>query len=268
MPKTTEPDPRRSALRAFGQGRLTRLLLPLVGGLLAGCTAVQLNRDTLDLAATVGSLQTEQVLENLGRYIDSGDAIPAQVVLAGGTVQVNNVLNPGWVYPYGFLTLGRFGGATATKEFHLDYTNQWVQNWNLLPVSDSEDLARLRALYRYAVYGDAHDCSVRCSRYDFAAAYGGTFVRDIDGQPHPIAPVPRIHDQIRTGWLYWSGSGSGAPTGPARPHAPVSPLGTYRGHTLYTTSLTDFSDFVIAVLGATVETRALPHTFGGPLLNP
>ena len=249
---------------------MDRLVAALSAGLLlAGCASQQLNSNALDLAATVGYLQSEQVLSNLALFIANPDAIPAQVALSSGIVQVNNTLNPTWTYPYDFLKTAANALGTSARDLHLGYTNQWVENWNLAPVSDSEDLKRLRALYRYAVYGDVHDCAARCSAYDFEAEYGATFIRDVQGHPRPIKPVPRIHDQIHTGWLYWSESGGGKPVLPSPPTSPVFPIGAYGDRTLYTTSRGYFSDFIIAVQGASVQTRAQARIGpSGPLLNP
>src|SRR6266403_5084406 len=58
---------------------------------LAGCASAQLNYNTVDLASTIDSLLTEQVLSNLAKFIDSPHAIPSQVGIAAGTVKTNNV---------------------------------------------------------------------------------------------------------------------------------------------------------------------------------
>ena len=78
----------------------------LACALLAGCVSTQLNQNTLDLASTVAYLHRSQVIDNLGRFIDNPDTIPAEVALTGGIVQVKNEINPQWIYPYSFLTLG------------------------------------------------------------------------------------------------------------------------------------------------------------------
>ena len=128
------------------------LSLLLGGTLLAGCVSTQLNENTLDLASTVAYLHRSQVIDNLGRFIDSGDAIPAQVALTGGIVQVNNEIKPNWIHPYSFLKTGLNPMNSTAKKFELGFVDTWTENWNLAPVADAEDLKRLRALYRYAVY--------------------------------------------------------------------------------------------------------------------
>jgi hypothetical protein len=237
--------------------------------LLAACATAELNENTLDLAGTVGYLQTAQIIDNLGRFIDSPDAIPAQIALTGGIVQIANTINPTWMRPYSFLTTGGVTTASKEKVLQLDYIDQWTENWNLAPVSDSEDLKRLRALYRYAVYGDAHDCAARCSKtLDFDGDYSATFIRDIQGRAHNVEPVPRIHDDIHTGWLYWSAPGGGKAVLPAPPPGPVHSIGTAEGRTLFTTDPEYYSDFVIAVQTATVQTRTEPRSVMGPVVNP
>src|SRR5258707_334431 len=97
--------------------------------LLAACTSAELNENTLDLASTVGHLQTAQVIDNLGRFIDSPDSIPAQIALTGGIVQIKNEFNPIWMHPYSFLTTGAAMDAKE-KVLQLSYIDQWTENWN------------------------------------------------------------------------------------------------------------------------------------------
>jgi hypothetical protein len=49
---------------------------------LAGCASTQLNYNTLDIAGSVSSLYTKQVLSNLSKYIDEPEGLPAQVDIA------------------------------------------------------------------------------------------------------------------------------------------------------------------------------------------
>ena len=259
--------PRGAALTAVGPAKRGVFLL-LGALLLAGC-AEQLNQNTLALASTLGYLHREQVIDNLGRFIDDPDAIPAAVALTGGIVQVENKIETNWTYPYSLLVTSARAEGTGTRQLALDYTNQWVQNWDMAPVADSEDLKRLRALFRYAVYGDVNDCRARCSdKYDLESEYEATFIRDVQGRPHKVEPVPRVGHEVHTGWLYWSEPGSDKPVLPTPPAAPVEAIGVYGSRVLYTTSQEFFGDFVIAMLGATVQTRTETHSTMGPLLNP
>jgi hypothetical protein len=243
--------------------------LMLACALLAGCVSTQLNQNTLDLASTVAYLHRSQVIDNLGRFIENRDTIPAEVALTGGIVQVKNEINPQWIYPYSFLTLGSKPTNSTARELHLGFSDSWTENWNMAPVAEGEDLKRLRALYRYAVYGDVNDCQARCSdKYNLEEDYRNTYIRDVQGRPHKVEPVPRLHAEIHTGWLYWSEPGFGEAVLPQKPDVPVQSIGVYGTRTLYTTNPGYFSDFIIATLGAMVQTRNSPRSVMGPVVNP
>ena len=61
---------------------------------LAGCASAQLNFNTLEIASTVESLQTKQVLYNISKFIDDPDAIPDQIAVSSGTVSTTNSITP------------------------------------------------------------------------------------------------------------------------------------------------------------------------------
>jgi hypothetical protein len=258
-----------AALLATGNPMERALSLWLSGMLLAGCVSTQLNENTLDLASTVAYLHRSQVIDNLGRFIDSADAIPAAVALTGGIVQVKNEIKPDWIHPYSFLKTGLSPQNSTAKELQLGFTDTWTENWNMAPVAEGEDLKRLRALYRYVVYGDVNDCQARCSdRYNFEEDYRNTYIRDVQGRPHKVEPVPRIHAEIHTGWLYWSEPGSSEAVLPRKPDVPVQSIGVYGTRTLYTTNRGYFADFIIASLSAAVQTRNSSRSVMGPVVNP
>jgi len=135
---------------------------------LAGCASAQLNYNTVDLASTIDSLLTEQVLSNLAKFIDSPHAIPSQVGIAAGTVTTNNVIQPNVTSPLNIASVATntiattFAATTSsvatrtnTRTLNnagvgLTMTDQWQQNWTIAPVTDSDQLRRLRSLYRFA----------------------------------------------------------------------------------------------------------------------
>ena len=61
---------------------------------LAGCAGTQLKYNTLDIASTVTAIHTNQVLENLSRFIDEPYALPSQVDITSGTIQTSNSITP------------------------------------------------------------------------------------------------------------------------------------------------------------------------------
>jgi len=140
----------------------------------AGCASKQLNYNTLDLASTVDSLETKQVLDNLSKIIDNPLAIPAQVDLAAGSATTSNSITPNISDPYTKAvtttsTLASAAAATVTntttntttkasspQSIGLNVSDTWQQNWTIAPITGSDDLRRLRALYRYEFSGDTH----------------------------------------------------------------------------------------------------------------
>ena len=144
----------------------------VIGIQVAGCASTQLNYNTLDLASTVDSLVTRQVLDNLSKIIDNPLAIPAQVDLAAGSATTSNTITPSITDPYtkavtATNTLTSAVAATVTntttntttrasspQSTGLNVSDTWLQNWTIAPVTGSDDLRRLRALYRYQFSAD------------------------------------------------------------------------------------------------------------------
>jgi hypothetical protein len=234
------------------------LAVATAGWLLTGCVAAQMNANALDVASTIGDLQTRQVLQNLSRFIDDPDAIPAQAILLAGFVQARNSASASATFPLDMVN-------KFAREFTPSATIEWTDNWYLVPVTDGDDIRRLRALYRFAVYGN-HAGDVpspeRPGPYDLDHSYVATDdapparVRAFTGEQAPDA-----RGVLHTGWLFWTDDGPAAPSdapppgpGPYRPSAPTKklyPLGHAGRHTLFTTDRAAWGDFVVAVLGAT-----------------
>jgi len=131
---------------------------------LSGCASTQLNYNTLDLAASINALSTKQIVRNLATTLDDDYAIPSQAVIAAGTVTTSNGFNPTFSIPLNtssVVTSGIMAAATMTTSnstqtthpntgLSLAITDGWQQGWTLDPVTDPDELRRLRALYRYA----------------------------------------------------------------------------------------------------------------------
>lgn len=139
---------------------------------IGGCASTQVNYNTLDLASSVDGLITRQVLDNLSKIIDNPLAIPAQVDIAAGSATTQNSITPTFTDPYtrAVTTTGTFTSAVAAtvtntttntttkasspQSIGLGLSDTWQQNWTISPVTGSDDLRRLRALYRYELFGD------------------------------------------------------------------------------------------------------------------
>lgn len=119
----------------------------------------------MDIASTIDSLILKQILTNFSRTIDNPYTLPAQVDFAAGTVTTSNSVTPILTDPVSnVLTLTKtVVGANVTKGTQTNIPGQslsisgndtWNQSWTLDPITDVDKLRRLRALYRFAVYGN------------------------------------------------------------------------------------------------------------------
>jgi hypothetical protein len=134
-------------------------LLFVVASFVSGCASTQLNYNTLDLASTTDDLLQKQVMYNIEKFIDSDTAIPAQVVITSGTASTTNSVAPSFTTPLDSVVTTAAGKVTqAVKNpasLSLNASDTWGQNWGFAPITDTFQMRRLRALYRYAVDGDA-----------------------------------------------------------------------------------------------------------------
>jgi len=137
--------------------------------LLAGCASTQLNHNTLELASTVGNLQTSQVLANLAMFLDNPAALPAHVDLSSGTASTTYSVNPAVTTPLSALSSSlnqitrtisgspsiaaetQSTGSVAAASLTTTASDAWSQSWAYEPIIDGDELRRLRALYAYAL---------------------------------------------------------------------------------------------------------------------
>jgi hypothetical protein len=138
-----------------------------------GCASTQLNHNTLDLASSVGDIQTQQVLYNLSLILDDPAAIPTHLDLSDGTASTTNSIQPSISSPIAETiaegtataggpnqiqnTLARTGASAS-----ISAQNLYSQSWDYTPVTDGDELRRLRALYKYALGTLTHaPCPIR-----------------------------------------------------------------------------------------------------------
>ncbi len=134
----------------------------------SGCASSQLNYNTLDLASSVGDIQTQQVLYNLSLILDDPAAIPTHVDLSAGTASTSNSIGPNISSPIPETIAQVTAGGTGTGNVlqntfartgvtaSVSGQNLYSQSWNYTPVTDGDELRRLRALYKYALGTQAH----------------------------------------------------------------------------------------------------------------
>lgn len=236
--------------------------------LLSGCASAQLNFNTLEIASTVESLQTKQVLYNISKFIDDTDAVPDQVEINGGTVSTTNSVTPSITSTLTSASVVAAAASTtktAANSLQAPLSDQWTQAWSIVPVTDGDDLRRLRALYGFAAQNDI-DILMR-----YPEIYYIPQARSPKAVPDPFF-LSKNHLVINKktqqpgptlcrDWIYYSGPSR--ITGLERlPPAgmPVVNLGLYGSHELYM-AVDDklkgcLSNFVLLVLDAAGETSS------------
>jgi hypothetical protein len=143
---------------------------------LSGCASAQLNRNALDLTASLDSLTTKQIVYNLARTLEDPYSVPSQASIAAGSATTSNYLRPQLSLPLNATTLitdalpgadGKYSNSSTRPSslLGLSFSDSWQQGWTLDPATDSDELRRLRALYRYAtgqIRGEDHETEFEC----------------------------------------------------------------------------------------------------------
>jgi hypothetical protein len=134
---------------------LRRLLAAALAASLGGCAGPILNQNTEYLGSTIGALEERQVLKNLSRFVENPWAMPGHVELANGQIQETNQLGINLKYPYTHTAAPSGVTLASGSEFDVNPAQtQDQESYSLLPVTDPDDLRRLRAIYHYAVCPD------------------------------------------------------------------------------------------------------------------
>jgi hypothetical protein len=136
-------------------------LIALVGSL-AGCrTHVSLRDNTVRTTGTLTDLNYQQVLDNLARFHANPGAMPSFAVVNAGTVNVadQQQLNANATYAP-TLTFGQqMGAGLPILSLLLNPSGQHnvTENWSLAPVTDIDNLRRIRCAYQLLVTDGAPD---------------------------------------------------------------------------------------------------------------
>jgi hypothetical protein len=125
---------------------------------LSGCTQIALQKDTVRTANTLAELQFQQVLDNVARFQDNPDTVPSFAVPSAGTVSVLDTagagVSPTWAPTLPFSLQGA-GSEILTLLFPFTASRAVTENWSLAPITDADNLRRLRCAYRLLVLGEA-----------------------------------------------------------------------------------------------------------------
>ena len=108
----------------------------------AGCTHAQLQASTVNTAGTVMEIQYQMVMDNLARMERNPSALPSQIRIKQGTVQVTDEWGLYRFTVSGDPT-GQFGGPRADRTVS--------EQWGADAVSDPRAIKKLQDLYRTAM---------------------------------------------------------------------------------------------------------------------
>src|SRR5262245_40674490 len=127
---------------------------------LSGCTTqLALRNDTVRTTNTLTDLQYQQVLDNVARFHGNPDTVPSFAVTTAGTVSVLDTAGAGVSPTYSpTLTFTQQGGGALpilSLLFPFTASRAVTENWSLTPITDADNLRRLRCAYRLLVLGEA-----------------------------------------------------------------------------------------------------------------
>ena len=185
---------------------------------------------------TFGDLEDRIILENLARYIDDENRLPSLGDFKQGSVQGTDNLSVGATIPY---TAGLSGvnKVINPQVFNLGAAQvQSQDNWTYTPVTDVEDLARTRCLYKFVVR-QAMNPRITWSGFSKTCKVGSKSFQ------FPYSPPTRA-------WFKWTSADA---TEPPLPEYVF--FGTYRSYALWG-DLAAFHDFELTILGS------IPNTAG------
>jgi hypothetical protein len=141
------------------------LLLGLViSPLLAGCATHHSLRDnTLKTGATLADLNYQQVLDNVACFVAHPAAMPSIAVINAGTVTVSDqkMLNTNATYvpTETFPQQAGSGLPILSILFNPSTSRNVTENWSLAPVTDIDNLRRIRCAFQLVVLGrETTDC--------------------------------------------------------------------------------------------------------------
>lgn len=137
---------------------------------LCGCTAFQAQENTVNLGVTAGNIETRQILQQLGETIDDPDRLPLMITLNTGQTNVQNAIAANW--QVNSLASNVLSATTNTSQRTLGFgppiTGQYTDQWTMNPISDPDDITRLRCVFSFPVRkarGEITDLNMTYDQY-------------------------------------------------------------------------------------------------------
>lgn len=124
---------------------------------ISGCAHTPLRKSTAQTTSTLADLHFQLILDNVARFQENPDTLPSFAVATAGTVSISDQAGVG-ISPTYSPTLGpnqQGGGALPIVSllFPASAQRSLTENWSLTPITDSDNLRRLRCAYRLLVLG-------------------------------------------------------------------------------------------------------------------
>jgi hypothetical protein len=145
----------------------TGLFLLVLWPLLGGCaTHRSLRENTVQASATLTELNYQQILNNVALIAAHPSALPSLAVVNSGTVTVvdQKAVNANATYAptLNFAQQAGSGLPILSLLFNPSGSRNVTENWSLVPVTDIDNLRRIRCAFQLVVLGgettDCDDC--------------------------------------------------------------------------------------------------------------
>ena len=131
-----------------------------------GCATHRILSDrTVDANFTTADIYYRQVLNNVARFEVNSASMPSFSVVSAGTVNIEDAQQAGLSPNYSpTLTQALQGGGALpilSLLFDFNARRAVTENWSTLPVTDSDNLRRMRCAFQILVGEESSDCD-RC----------------------------------------------------------------------------------------------------------
>jgi hypothetical protein len=142
----------------------TGLILLVVAPLLGGCaTHRSLCANTLNTSGTLTDLNYQQTLNNVALFVAHPSAMPSVAVVNSGTVTVSDQKTASGTATYvpteTFAQQAGSGLPILGLAFNPSTSRNVTENWSLVPVTDIDNLRRIRCAFQLVVLGrETTDC--------------------------------------------------------------------------------------------------------------
>ncbi len=131
--------------------------------MVSGCrTQLVLRNNTLLATDTLADLNYQQVLDNLARFEKTPGAMPSIAVINAGTVNVadQKSISANATYAPTLTFAQQIGSGLPILSllFNPSASRNLSENWSLAPVTDVDNLRRIRCAYQLLIGDETSDC--------------------------------------------------------------------------------------------------------------